>query len=530
LTTITADENGGTGVFALSNSHINLTDISAGSNGDFGVYVSDQFPGSAGNITLKSITADNNDNTGVSVWTNGMVKVSAVSASENFLRYGYLNSGDAVSEYYNGDVGADYWFFDAEAGVPLTFRLFASDYPDWDINNFLAWLALYDENDNPVAFGSTSGLGTAALTATWTPSTSGYYYLEVSEYDENNGFYRLSINNSSFTGMQYLFVGGLNITAGKNVIFSGSEYNNFGHNSLTGLGISTPANIILTNIQSKQNGTEGAYLDNYQSGAGYGNVSIAGSTRSSFGDNGWEGLTITSNGTVSLTYVGAWYNGRDGIRIGNDDVHTQKTITLKNIDLIGNIGNGILLQSSGKVSVSNVKAQGNGENGLDLDNDDGLGSITISGDNYLRENGGDGLTFSTNGTVNLSGITAQDNGNSGIAVDNWGAGLITLTNITVKDSGLTGIDIFSYSGDVKLTNVCSFMNGTGSDGDGLFIWLNPDHKVTITKSSFMGNEGNGIEIQYMGAGGLPPVLSSVTYFGNDTDYDGTESEANLFVH
>jgi len=530
LTTINADENGGTGVYAFSNSHINLTGISAGSNGDFGVYASDQFPGSTGNISLKSITADNNNNVGISVSTNGMVKVNAVSASENFLRYGYLNSGDAVSEYYNGDVGADYWFFDAEAGVPLTFRLFASDYPDWDINNFLAWLALYDENDNPVAFGSTSGLGTAALTATWTPSTSGTYYLEVSEFNMNNGFYRLSIDNSSFTDMQYLFISGLGINAGKNVTFSGRDSNNYIHNSLTGLGISTPANIILTNIQSRQNGTEGAYLDNYQSGAGYGNVSIAGSTRSNFGNNGWEGLTITSNGTVNLSYVWALFNGRDGIRIGNDDVHTEKNITLKNIDLVGNVGNGILLQSSGKVSMSNVKAQGNGENGLDLDNDDGPGGITISGENYLRDNGGDGLSISTNGTASLSGITAQNNGNSGITVSNWGAGLITLTNINVKGSGEHGIDIFSSSGDVKLTNVCSYMNGIGSDGDGLFVAIDPAHKLTISRSSFMGNEGNGIELLYMGSGGLPPAITSTTYFGNDTDYDGGVTEANFYIH
>jgi len=536
LTTITADENGGTGVYALSNSHINLTDISAGSNGDFGIYVSDQFSGSTGNITLKSITADNNDNTGVSVWTNGMVKVSAVSASENFLRYGYLNSGDAVSEYYNGEVGADYWFFDAEAGVPLTFRLFASDNPDWDINNFLSRLALYDENDNPVAFGSLSGLGTAVLTATWTPSTSGTYYLEVSEYNENNGFYRLSINNSSFDPMQYIFVSGLGINAGKNVIFSGSADNNFVHNSLTGLGIRTPANITLTNIQSRQNGTEGAFLDNclYDEGSGLclgaGNISIAGAKRNNFQGNGWEGLTILTNGTVNLSYVWALFNGSDGIRIGNDNAITQKAITLKSVDLIGNAAYGLNLTSAGNITVLNVKAQGNGDSGLDLDNMGNSGKVTFSGSNFLLDNGGDGLMISTNGTVNLGGITAQGNGISGISLDNWGAGLITLTNINVKGSGWHGIDIFSSSGDVKLTNVCSYLNGIGSDGDGLFVAIDPAHKLTISRSSFMGNEGNGIELLYMGLGGLPPVITSTTYFGNDTDYDGGVTEANFYIH
>ena len=527
LDSVSALENGGAGVTVFSKNHINLSSITTNGNGDYGVLASNRYNGATGNISLKGIYSEGNNNTGISISTNGTVTIKGADARENFLRYGYLEIGDAVSEYYNNDMGDDYWGFDAESGVTLTFRLNASDDPDWDRNSFIGSFSLYDENDNPVAFDTVTGGGTDALMATWTPSSSGYYYLAVSEQSGNNGFYRLSINNSSFLDMNYLFVCGMAIDAGKNVSFVGADSNYFGHNSLAGLSITTPGSVIITNTFSGYNGAEGLWLDNYLDGAGIGNVTFSGSNRSSFHGNGWEGISILTSGSVTIGKARATDNGGDGIRIGSDAERTAKPVTFKDIDVDGNDWIGIHVQSLGNVSLANVKAYRNGLDGVWVDNNTGFGNVVLSGENYFNDNSQSGLFVYTSGTVTLSGITANNNGIYGILVDKTGAGLVSMTNINVKYSGYHGISI-NTEGDIRLTGVCSLLNGVGSDGDGLHIEANPTGNVTIIKSTFMGNEGNGIDIN--NSFGVKPVLTAALYFGNDSDYDGTADQANYYWH
>ena len=175
-----------------------MSDSLSNENDYQGIFLHNNYDGSSGNINIKNVFAENNNDTGLMVLTNGAVTLNGITANNNFKTYGYLSVGDAVSEYYNADVSTDNWGFDTEAGVELTFRLYASDI--LDVNNFIGVLELYDESGNPVEFATVDGSGTGELVATWTPATSGYYYLLVSEASENNGYYRLSINNEDFYG------------------------------------------------------------------------------------------------------------------------------------------------------------------------------------------------------------------------------------------------------------------------------------------------------------------------------------------
>jgi hypothetical protein len=528
LDSINAVENGGAGVTVYSKNHINLSGITANGNGDYGLQADNQFNGAAGNIALKGIYTEGNNNTGILVSTNGTVTIRGVDTRENFLRYGYLEVGDAVNEYYNNDVGEDYWSFYAENGVTLTFRLYPSDDPDWDRDSFIGQFNLYDENDNPIAFDSatfTGGVNT--WVATWTPTADGLYYLAVSEESGNNGFYQLSINNSSFSNMNYLFVCGMSINAGKNVSFIGADRNNFNHNSLAGGSITTPGSVLITNMYSTFNGTEGLWLDNALSGAGTGNVTIRGANRSSFTSNGWEGISLLTYGSVMFNKVNVTGNGGDGIRIGRDPVVTSKPVILKDVDVYGNGAWGIISKSSGNVSLTNMKSYGNERDGAWIENIAGIGNVVLSGENYFNDNGDCGLFIYSSGTVTLSGITANNNDIFGILVDKTGTGLVSLNNVNVKGSGYHGISI-NTGGDVRLIGVCSLLNGVGADGDGVHIETDPTGIVTIQKSTFMGNEGNGIDIN--NGFGVKYVLTAVLYFGNDSDYDGTADQANLYWH
>jgi hypothetical protein len=521
LTNLVSDRNG-IGMYVKSYGNITLTNVS-GSNNSYGITLNNE--DGAGNVTLKNVSSTNNNNTGINIYSNGQVTLSAVIAKHNFKTSDYIGVGEAVSDYYNADVSADQWGFDTEEGVEYTIRLYASDNSNWDVNNFIGSLALFDGDGNAVSFDSIDGGGTNALTATWTAGATGYYYVEVSEASGNSGFYRLSINNENFENMTYYYVDGLTIQTQKNVIFSGKDVNDLSHNSLTGLFVITQGNISLLNMRVNSNGTEGAVLDNSN---GYGTVTVNGlsdNLRSTFNSNGWQGLQIKTTGTVSLNNLTSIGNGNKGIEVDNTYAVLPKAVTAKNLNLYANDSDGLSVLSNGNITLSNINAQGNGANGVYANNDSGnpLLKVIVSGDNYFWNCGIDGLHVETSGMATLSGIDARYNGLDGIYVEAPMG--IVLSKAYVKASAWDGIYLES-SGAVTLTDVSSFNNGEGTNSDGIQILMAQNSIVTIKGSAFMGNEGYGICIFYQVEDMPQPLILNTVYIGNDTDKSG---DKNLFI-
>jgi hypothetical protein len=518
LSNLVSNRNG-SGMYVNSYGNISLTNVN-GSNNFVGFTLNNQQ--GVGNVTLKKVSSNNNNDTGINIYSNGQVTLSTITAKDNFKTHDSISDGGAVSDYYNADVSADQWGFDAETGVEYTFRLNASDDSNLDVNNFIGSLALYNSDGDVVSFDSVSGTGTNALTATWTAASSGYYYVEVTEAGSNSGFYRLSVNNENFDDMTYYYVDGLNIQTAKNVIFSGKDTNDLSHNSLTGLFLVTQGNISLLNVQANSNGTEGVKLDN---SSGNGTVTVNGSndtSRSTFNANGWQGLVINTNGTVSLNYVTAMGNGDKGIDVDNTSAATPKAVTAKNLNLYNNGTDGLSVLSQGNITLSNINAQGNGLNGVYANNDYGNTKVKVmvSGDNYFWNSGADGLHIETSGMAALSSIDARYNGLDGIYVEAPMG--ISLSKTYVKASGLDGIRLDS-SGAVTLMDVSSFANGTSDDNDGVLIIMRQAAKTTIKSSAFMGNEGHGIRIVYTVETYPQPVLLNTVYTGNDTNNSGDEN-------
>ena len=67
----------------------------------------------------------------------------------------------------------------------------------------------------------------------------------------------------------------------------------------------------------------------------------------------------------------------------------------------------LYLNGEGAILASNIYARGNGGYGAYLDNEDGIGSITLSGTNYMWENGVDGIRAVTTGSATISGVDAR---------------------------------------------------------------------------------------------------------------------------
>jgi hypothetical protein len=119
-------------------------------------------------------------------------------------------------------------------------------------------------------------------------------------------------------------------------------------------------------------------------------------------------------------------------------------------------------------------------------------------------------------------VTAETNGGDGIAADS-DSGNITLSQINVKYSGANGIAL-SGNSKITLSNLTSFANGSGTDGDGVHISASATTIISINNASFMANEGNGIEIS---SGQIIPTMLNTFYFGNDVDNDG---DLNYYWH
>ena len=105
-----------------------------------------------------------------------------------------------------------------------------------------------------------------------------------------------------------------------------------------------------------------------------------------------------------------------------------------------------------------------------------------------------------------------------------GVGQVRLTDSISRLNARHGLQINS-GGLVYMKNVQSMSNGEGNNDDGLYIEISDPALLQLYFATFLGNEGNGIELVSDTLGS--PLLSSVTYFGNDTDNSG---DLNYYAH
>ena len=386
LTNVIASNNQANGMELYSNRIITLRTVEGCGNGQTGIIVSNRFDGSTANLVFSKVYADYNTMTGMRATTNGSLLVSNISASDNNLNQGGMNSGETVQDYLNQRRGPDFWFFEAEAETPYTFTLLA-DGTDFDLNplnqlDFDPYLALYavDEEGNmtEITGGITiTHIENESYQIEWTPGPEegGLYNLEVST-NSNNGYYRLSINHDA-SEYDRFFVDGFSYEADGKVVISGK--NNFSGNEQTGLVGSSQSTVTLTNIYANGNGKEGMFINNL---GGEGKVTIKGINMAS--ENGWEGLRIDSDDVVNLNELDASRNGLSGARI-----HSLSA-KLSDLTLSNNGGDGLHLETFLDATVDNLRAWSNQDCGAYF-NTNGA-NLTVKNSSFLA-NGVYGLAY-----------------------------------------------------------------------------------------------------------------------------------------
>ena len=267
--------------------------------------------------------------------------------------------------------------------------------------------------------------------------------------------------------------------------------------------------VILDTVTSHNNSKIGTNIDNSSA------TFLVNVVNSSFTDNSINGpeisggLLITTTGSVSIT--GVTSNGNHGYGIKTESGNA----TVKHVQSNYNT-NPLAISESGGVLISS-----------------NTGSATLE-DIEASFNDGNGLLASVKGTISASQITAKNNSYAGIAFDNYG--LVSLKGFTSNQNGREGINVnnslttSSYSvtvqyGDAignqltgaKIESKGSVLVSNGNfleNGGGIYInnfkGSNPSTSIPISISDgdFSENFGEGIYILTKSAVTLTNVSAS----------------------
>jgi hypothetical protein len=323
----------------------------------------------------------------------------------------------------------------------------------------------------------------------------------------------------------------------------------------TGLLINSAGNVILDNVEAKENRLIGAIIE------ATGDVTITSSVLppgetpltangSSFSRNqgitcNWNcsnmifhgyGLQVITPGVIFLDGVTANENYLFGASLSGSEV------TVKNSQFNNNVSpsfvfiddSGLLINSAGNVLLDNVEAKDNRRVGADIV---ATGNVTIKsstllpGETSLALNGssfshnqgftcldidcnnvvfhGYGLQVLTPGEILLDGVTANEN-------NLWGASLngskITVINSTFNNNKETGLSI-TTSGPVTLTNVTANNNGlNGVD----IIGSCTTTTVAVSNGEYSDNGNYGIKA----ASATVTLIGPPIFVNNPNLFDG----------
>jgi hypothetical protein len=188
-----------------------------------------------------------------------------------------------------------------------------------------------------------------------------------------------------------------------------------------------------------------------------------------FNGNDNEGLLISSNGAVTLANLTANSNTNEGVEINNFNNATTASyvnVTLTGTNTFNGNGNdGLNILSDGIITLNNITANDNAGYGAKLDNTIGTAkNIILNGVNTFINNSNTGLHFNTNGSATLTRVTANSN-NDGVGGVPQSAGVygrallgsITFTCGSLNNNEGTGYDFGALS--IILKGVYTYGNG-----------------------------------------------------------------------
>jgi hypothetical protein len=434
----------------------------SGSLTQWGAVFDNSSPNAVGNVTLTGVnTFNNNLGRGLTINSSGSVALSNVTANNN------------------GTWGID---------LVNTFSTFAAP--------------------KPVIF---SGYATANGNGGRGIAISTYGAVTMSNVTANsNGDYGAAIDNHHFDS-----VTPANVTLGGVNSFNGNG---------SGIVITSFGNVLLNNITASLNGSIGADINTSYVGA-TGAVTLTG--KNAFIGNVGSGLSIQAAGTVSINNVtasGQTGGGSFGASITNTfaGASAPKPVKLTGVNVFNNnAGNGLIINTYGAITISNLTANANSGIGAQLTNNaaDTPANVTLTGTNQFSGNGSSGLLVTSKGVISVNNLTASGNGSYGASLDNSsGAAAVNVTGANFFNGNVNhGLRIIS-NGAVTLTKITA----DGSTVGGVGLYVETQGNVNLTCGSFTNNSSVGVYINLPSP--FVATLKGIVFAGNisgDTNFPGS---------
>lgn len=476
----------------------------------------------AGTVKLEDLQVTNINGTAIYVGTNGAITVNRVKSESNAGSGASLNGNTQSITVANSS-------FDHNSStyVHLAGLMISSEGPI-SLNGVSA--SRNHGNPGGLEISSTSG----AITI-------------------KNSFFN---NNSAGPGFHYY---------GENSKLSLTDV--YAISNLTGLDLSSSADILLSGVHANSNTSFAATLDTCSVAGGVcteigtGKVTII---NSSFDNNGptVAGLEITTRGAIILTNVSASGNNLNaantakGAIIRTDYSPLVSPVTIASSQFNQNDAGGVEIHTKGTITLNKVKANGNplGSGAL-LDNAIvGTPAVNILGtsygDNEFSQNGSTGLQVNTKGAVSFSYTTFENNGSDGLNLDqasgsplpikisygkwdhNDGSGItvnstggITLSNLSISTSGEWGVHLITThaAANVTLNNI--YISNSGLSVGSAGLWINTLGTVTLTTVNVNHSSEDGGHIYNDTASPPKNVIITNGNFNNN-DGDGLDISTN----
>jgi hypothetical protein len=276
-----------------------------------------------------------------------------------------------------------------------------------------------------------------------------------------------------------------------------------------------------------------------------------------FSQGGMNGVRIVADNSriiANLTNVTASNTG-DGVRLSAQNAGAI-TATIRESTFNDSTGSGIAANVSGansniNLTVSNVVAQGNGRDGIEIVAETGgafqavleNSSLNLNDRNAIRAV----LIGGSTGMLTVTNTTGTGSGQHGIFLSLTGGSILntsTLTGVDVSNSGrrLVSADlrdavniVVSGMGSVatvNLTNVTGVNTvGNTSQFNGLRQIINLNGRLTtvVSGSNFSLNQMNGIITQARSAGNADLTVTGTTANGNLVDGFLFDNDAGIFT-
>ena len=393
-----------------------VSGVTALTNSSDGVNIINTASSTTSAVTLSGLSTLNyNGSTALSINTNGAVTTGGLLAVSN---------GSGVNLFNATGPGTS----------PVT----------------LSGINVFDKNNgNGLTINSYGKVITSALTATNNSSTGVNISTQAAitiggmNAVDNAGSYGANIDNSGAGSSQPVTLSGINI---------------FNNNISTGLNVSSKGVVLVSGITALTNGGNGVNIVNSTSST---TSAVTLSGLSTFNYNGSTALSINTNGAVTTGGLLAVSNG-SGVNLYNATGPGTSPVTLSGINVFDkNNGNGLTINSYGKVVTTALKSTSNTGYGATIDNSGSTSNvpITLSGASTFNYNGLSGLNLNSKGAVSTSGLTILSNAGTGanIATNSSTSHTVSLNGVNTFKGNSTGLSINS-NGTVIVNSLNSSNN------------------------------------------------------------------------